>query len=570
MQLSISCRRAAPAMAVAALLAPVPGRAQQPEAYGAFLDSVEVRVVNVDVVVTDKAGHFVPGLTRDDFELLLDGKPVAMSNFAAYAPPALAASGTGEAAIGGGEADAAAEDTPQAAPSTAYAMLIDQSLIRPGERKEILDQLQRFLESGLRPGDRVLIATYNQGLRLLTDLTADTGVLDAALAGLGRSAPATSEVATRQASILRDITFVDPGDTRTAAIDADRIFEDIQSLESAAILEARAGMDALGYLSDALAGVDGRKALVYAGAGFSDSPVAHLYSIWSQRLGSLAPLSVPPPLGGAQKGEFERRQRALIERAGGNRVTLYFIGAGPGQGPNVEGADSALSSGGTGNLSPLAAMRYIAGATGGVSLKASPQLAVALGAVADDFSRYYSLAFSPAADLEYHRIDVRLRSRSDLKVRHRGGFRAEDPGARASETAVAALLFNATANPLEASASSGVARREGRGAELLLPVSVKVPLQHITLLPQGDHHQGKLSLDFAARDPGGQVIVMERRDLEFAVPNDQLAGALRQFVTFDVDLKLRSGAYRVGVVVHDELGRAASSLTFDAQVAAAP
>jgi hypothetical protein len=97
-----------------------------------------------------------------------------------------------------------------------------------------------------------------------------------------------------------------------------------------------------------------------------------------------------------------------------------------------------------------------------------------------------------------------------------------------------------------------------------------VPLQHITLLPQGDHHQGKLSLDFAAREQGGQVIVMERRALEFSVPNDQLAGALRQFVSFDVDLKLRSGPYRVGVVVHDELGRAASSVTFDAQVSAAP
>jgi VWFA-related protein len=568
MQLSRACRLAAPALAVA-LLAAASSRAQQPDGYGAFLDSVEVRVVNVDVVVTDKAGNFVPGLTRDDFQLLLDGKPVEMSNFAAYAPPALGASSTGEVAIAGAETAVESEEAPQAAPATSYAVLLDQSLVRPGERKEILDQLQRFLASGLRPGDRVLIATYNQGMRLLTDLTGDQAVLAAALAAVGRSAAASGEVASRQASILREITFVDPGDTRTAAIEAERIFGDIQSLERAAILEARAGMEALGYLSDALAGVDGRKALVYAGAGFSDNPVAHLYSMWSQRLGALAPLLVPPPSGGTQKGEFERRQRALIERAGGNRVTLYVIGAGPDQGPSPGGADVAMSAGGTANLSPLGAMRYIAGATGGVTLKASPQLAVALTAVADDFSRYYSLAFSPAADFEYHRIEVRLRSRPDLKVRHRGGFRAEDPGGRASETAVAALLFNANANPFGASASAGVARREGRAAELLLPLTVKVPLEHVTLVPQGDHHQGKLSLYFAAREGSGEVLVMERRDLEFSVPNGQLAAALRQFVTFDVDLKLRPGPYRLGVVVHDELGQTASSLTLDAQVAEA-
>src|SRR5262249_1682411 len=48
------------------------------QTYGA---SVEVRVVNVDVVVTDKAGHRVTGLTKNDFEILEDGKPQTITNF---------------------------------------------------------------------------------------------------------------------------------------------------------------------------------------------------------------------------------------------------------------------------------------------------------------------------------------------------------------------------------------------------------------------------------------------------------------------------------------------------------
>ena len=44
-------------------------------------EDVEVEVVNVEVVVTGPDGVPVQGLTRDDFELLDDGKPVEITNF---------------------------------------------------------------------------------------------------------------------------------------------------------------------------------------------------------------------------------------------------------------------------------------------------------------------------------------------------------------------------------------------------------------------------------------------------------------------------------------------------------
>src|SRR5436305_13668986 len=64
------------ALAAAALKAQV--QAGQP-----FLEQVEVEVVNVDVHVTDSAGKPVQGLGKGDFELLEDGKPVSITNFAA-------------------------------------------------------------------------------------------------------------------------------------------------------------------------------------------------------------------------------------------------------------------------------------------------------------------------------------------------------------------------------------------------------------------------------------------------------------------------------------------------------
>jgi len=51
------------------------------EAQEKFVESIEVRVVNVDVIVTDRAGNPVHGLKRSDFELFENGKPQTITNF---------------------------------------------------------------------------------------------------------------------------------------------------------------------------------------------------------------------------------------------------------------------------------------------------------------------------------------------------------------------------------------------------------------------------------------------------------------------------------------------------------
>src|SRR5881227_3344346 len=67
---------------LAPTLAAAPVRAQV-QAGQPFLEQVEVEVVNVDVHVTDASGKPVQGLGKGDFELLEDGKPVSITNFAA-------------------------------------------------------------------------------------------------------------------------------------------------------------------------------------------------------------------------------------------------------------------------------------------------------------------------------------------------------------------------------------------------------------------------------------------------------------------------------------------------------
>src|SRR6266849_894846 len=68
-------------VAVVSLFLALPFDAQEK-----LVESIEVHVVNVDVVVTDRAGNPVPGLKREDFELYENGKPQAISNFYEVSP----------------------------------------------------------------------------------------------------------------------------------------------------------------------------------------------------------------------------------------------------------------------------------------------------------------------------------------------------------------------------------------------------------------------------------------------------------------------------------------------------
>jgi VWFA-related protein len=59
---------------------PPPAQQQNPQQPN-FSISVTVPVVNVDVVVTDDEGNYLPGLKKENFRILEDGAPQAITNF---------------------------------------------------------------------------------------------------------------------------------------------------------------------------------------------------------------------------------------------------------------------------------------------------------------------------------------------------------------------------------------------------------------------------------------------------------------------------------------------------------
>src|SRR5688500_8718813 len=105
---------------------------------------VEVRRHNVDVIVTDRAGNPVRGLSAADFELLEDGVAQEITNFSAYDDRAIASS------------------TPTSAPTTRaptrrLVFFIDDMSMDPRNRQKLVEEATKLLEKAMRPGDEAAV-----------------------------------------------------------------------------------------------------------------------------------------------------------------------------------------------------------------------------------------------------------------------------------------------------------------------------------------------------------------------------------------------------------------------------
>ena len=121
----------------------------------------EKQLVEVEVVVRDRQGHPVGGLTKSDFQIRDGGKPRAISDFSVQKRLALA---VGVAA----RAPAAASDAPTPAPPVQaqprwVGIVFDDFDLPPADLFNAKAAAKRFLKDGLSANDRVSVITTARG-----------------------------------------------------------------------------------------------------------------------------------------------------------------------------------------------------------------------------------------------------------------------------------------------------------------------------------------------------------------------------------------------------------------------
>jgi len=569
--------RLAVLVCAACTLISLPARSQEksPQAASVFGGQIDVRVVNVEVVVTDRQGNRVTGLKPGDFRLLVDRKPVAVEYFTEVRE--------GEATAAAAESGAALPGVETAGPiGTNYLVFIDDFFSIAAQRDIVLASLERDL-GRLGPQDRMAVVAWN-GRRL------------ARLAGWSRPGPELAG-AIRQAM------------ARPTQGLQDRL--QLQSLEEDKELIEQSGADITNQLGKVM---DSRPAL-----SLTEIAYAHMLSgeiegavtaVVSAMRGSGAPAGRkvllllcggwPFSLEGALRGssprpfshelrETEPILRSLTSTANLLGYTVYPVDV-PGLTTtagdirsqpallNWAGTLTGLGGGGgggafAGESGPMAApwasmpgiasareqevegtLYFLAKETGGKALLNGNRV-LALARASTDTRTYYWLGFTPAwrRDGKTHRLEVKV-LRPRLTVRSRTNFADLSLSTEREMTVESALLFGDLPEGEPLTVRLGVpasAQEKGikKGVKVI-PVTLEIPASAVTLLPADGGYAAKVELRLAATDDRGNQSDIPVVPIDLSSPTPPAAG---QSLRYETRIFLRGQARRVVAVIYDPL-----------------
>ncbi|HEY2291885.1 MAG TPA: VWA domain-containing protein [Thermoanaerobaculia bacterium] len=609
------------------LVAAGPALAAAPPATPSFGESVEVNVVNIDVYAVDKNGHRVTGLGKDDFELLEDGKKVAISNFETVeaGPSRPAVSSSAPAASGAPAA------TPVSGPRDDLSLVVyfDDFNIRPPHRARAVRQLRELLTQQLDPGTRVMLVTYDLGPHIRFPFTSDPAVIDKGLQEIETLATHGDETArdrkqafTWSMDIQRE-SLLDLTDPIPCPLS---IATPARHYAAGRRQEVLRTLGALTLMVNSLSGVPGRKALLHVSDGLPMNPGEELFQFLLELCGGgganagigNAPVTGPavqnagpggqdPPttrgerpdplttydslsLGprsyqaasqamlDAQSFSVAKELQSLAAHANAQRVTLYTLQASGVEAPyGVDAGDGPEdrlfqfpSIGTSLRMNHREPLQLLADATGGRAILDANDFRPDLVRMREDLDSFYSLGFTPAhtGDGREHKIEVRAK-RPGLRLRYRHSYRDKPALERVVDRTLAALFYGIEDNPLAITAEVGEAAPAEEG-QYAVPIRLKIPLFKLAILSQQDQaYGGKLRVLVAVRDEAGEMTPVRQVEVPLNIPRKEVLNAMGQYYVYTLTLKLKPGLQHVAVAVRDEIATTTSYLSRPVQVGAA-
>lgn len=512
-------------------------RAQEAPAFG---EEIDVRVVNIEVVVTDRDGNRVQDLKPADFLLRVDGKEVPIGYFSEVRD------GRSVAAPAQPEAEGLQSVAPEGTVGTYYLVFIDDYFLIAPRRNEVLKSLKADL-SRLGPDDRMAIAAYDGGrLAMLSNWSGSKSDLerafDQAMARTSRGLDRIMERRSFQGSEDFAITAADDGtisdpianrvistglDDRETAY-AENLIRQMQGSIGAAVSSMRG-----------FAAPRGRKVMLLLSGGWPFSVASYI------RGGE----NVAPS---RQTASGEEIFRPLTGTANLLGFTLYPVDV---PGVQTVAADAEAIEPAKPGFSSFSeqefegTLYFIAKETGGKAIL-NTNRTLALANVGSDTRSYYWLGFSPdwQRNDKSHGVKVELR-RPGMDLRYRTSFRDLSRKAEVSMKVESALLFGNFPGALPMPMKLGTPVRAKRGM-LEIPVTLGLPADVMTVLPVDGKYAAQLELRFAASDANGNSSLIPILPLNLASEKPPAPG---KFVRYETTLKLQGNANHLVVALYDPL-----------------
>jgi VWFA-related protein len=393
---------------------------------------IETELVQIDVVVTDKQGKLVSDLKREDFQIFEDGKPQAISNFSVGTATRQAnwLRTVPKASNNKTTATATTQISPTISAGRYLVMAVDDIHLKPGNLMLAKQTLTKFIDQQIGVSDQVAFVTTSGQVGMFQQFTTNREALRRAVTRLN----AAGKTATNNFDVPRITPYqaelIDNGDTDALELAVQELMarQNIDRRMATSESQSRARMiiqennnltiatlSTLENIVRDLRALPGRKVMVLLSDGFL--------------------------LGGGRNGVHDNIRR-ITDAATKAGVVIYSLDARglvampdsmDASSPGFFGTGALAGARSRIEYSSIEADRdgmfALAEDTGGKAIFNNNDLNLGLQRVLDDTESYYLLAFEPTVsyrDGRFRKLEVRLTSRPDLKVRTRKGYFAPD------------------------------------------------------------------------------------------------------------------------------------------------
>jgi VWFA-related protein len=514
-----------------------------PVALPTFSESVEVRVLNLDVDVTDSKGNPVTDLKRDDFVLKIGGKPVPIEYFTFV-----------------NEGQIHAPDLATAAPEQVLAtykkgedayvprnflVYVDLGYMPPGRRNASLNAI-RDLAGRLGPNDAMRVVVFNRSPTTLVDWTTSKEVVLTALTDLERQGVGMSRLQAQ----TQTIALIDG--MGTGRRNASSRIQLARQYGSEVGIEIQSMIESMRSELVTLTPLNGKRAFLFLSGGFEFQPGWVMAQYAGGNFASTGLINV-------NVRDIPTALTGLIQRANADQISFYTVDA---LGLTTEGTPASEGSISQNviaieqrpSLSFQArqdrqnGMQEMAVETGGVALLNTNDFQGGLSRIYQQVSTYYTLGvtLSKLGVTGYQKIEVTV-NRTDLTVHYRRGFEPLSETQRVESRARATMETDLTYSAIPATIETAPATPDKK--YYILPLTVLVPADSLTFVPEGDKETARAQFYIGSVDEKGNKSDLNLQQTSFQIPAGKpKAGALLRYTA---QLQTKKGNYRIVVNVRD-------------------
>ncbi|HXS96117.1 MAG TPA: VWA domain-containing protein [Candidatus Limnocylindrales bacterium] len=537
-------------IAVAAQQAPPKqqGQAGQKDANGNFKFETTSRLVVETVILKDKAGNPIEGLTKNDFLITEDGKKQDVS-FAEFQK--LETMAAPEPAVQTRTEAEPKKEEPKEEPKVKAVTANAIAPEKPGDIKykdkrllvmffdmtsmPIQDQFRaqtaavKFLKTQMTPSDLMAIMTFSSEVKVVEDFTDDRDLL----------AKDIKNLTIGEGQGLDETTSDDSSsDTGAAFQQDDTEFNIFNTDRQLSALETAVKM--LGSLNE-------KKALVYFASGMQRNGVdnqAQLQATINAAIRSNTAfypidargLVAQAPLGDATKSS-----------PGGS--AMYNGSSARSAQSNFQGQQETLFT--------------LASDTGGKALLDNNDLSVGIVQAQKDISSYYILGYyttNEKLDGHFRRVKIALRNEGltarvakfDYRQGYYAGkefnkFTSEDKERQLAE----ALMLGDPVTDIDIAMEVDYFRMARD--RYFVPVAVKIPGSALELATHGGAESTKIDFIGQVKDPKGQVVGNVRDAADIKLKGETAGSIAKHTIEYDTGFTLAPGTYSIRVLARDSV-----------------